>query len=87
MNRHWYEAALCAIHNLAQSGRGFTTDDVWDALAALATFTTEPRALGAIMRDAARAGTIQPTVNFVKSRRPVCHSRPVRVWVGAAARR
>lgn len=83
MNMDWYEAALRVIRGLAGSGKRFTTDDVWEALEKQLVNTPEHRAMGAVMRDAARAGTIQPTVNYVKSRRPACHARPVRVWVGA----
>lgn len=86
MNMDWYAAALQAIRALAaryaRTGERFTTDDVWEALEARLVNTPEHRAMGAVMRDAARAGTIAPTANYQKSRRPACHARPVRVWVG-----
>lgn len=83
INMDWYEAALRVIRGLANSGKLFTTDDVWEALEKQLVATPERRAMGAVMRDTARAGTIKPTTNYVKSRRPACHARPVRVWIGA----
>lgn len=82
MDMAWYATAFRVVRQLGQSGKHFTTDDVWDALDKLPVATPEPRALGAVMRDAKRAGSIQPTNNYAKSRRAACHARPVRVWVG-----
>lgn len=42
--------------------------------------THEPRALGALMREAARAGDIEATDAWALSERVACHRRPLRVW-------
>jgi hypothetical protein len=40
----------------------------------------EPRALGALMREAARNGLIEATDRVRPSERPQCHMNPKRVW-------
>ena len=62
-------------------GTTFTTDDVWAAADRWAVTTGEPRALGAVMRRAAKAGLTVATAEYRPSVRPECHARPVRVWV------
>ena len=79
-NPEWWQAALTAVAELAGRHRGFTTDQVWQHLAAQALTPHEPRALGAVMRVAARARLIAPTDRYVPSERPQAHRRPVRVW-------
>jgi hypothetical protein len=76
----WMQAALKAVHTLAVSRDTFTTDDVWDALSNVKCTTHEPRAMGAVMRHAAREGTIEASPNYRTSQRVECHGRPVRVW-------
>ena len=79
-NQEWKSLARSAVVFLAETGRPFTTDDVWDLLDALPVKTHEPRALGAIMQKAAKDGLIRSSGPYVKSRRPECHRRPVAVW-------
>lgn len=76
----WKEAAARVIHDLALTLETFTTDQVWEALANYPQATHEPRALGALMQEAAKAGAISATNEYRNSARPACHSRPVRVW-------
>lgn len=77
----WLTQAHLAIEALCRLRREFTTDDVWDYLAAHQLDTPdEPRAIGAVMRSAARAGLIAPTDRYVNSERPDCHARPIKVW-------
>jgi hypothetical protein len=40
----------------------------------------EPRAIGAMMTNAAKAGVIAPTNRYTPSARPECHRRPVKIW-------
>lgn len=65
--------------------RRFTTDDIWDALGD--DFPLEPRVMGALMVKAQRLGWCMATEDYRKSRRPECHSRPIRVWLGLAGAR
>lgn len=78
----WRDAAMRVIRSLAASGAEFTTDEVWSALARSGHVTHEPRALGALMVQAGKAGIVKPTDRYRNSRRVECHARPVRVWVG-----
>lgn len=73
----WLHQAVGAVQLLAGERQYFTTDDVWDLLDSA---PPEPRALGAVMREQARAGLIVATDRTQKSRRVECHARPVRVW-------
>lgn len=77
----WRLAARQAILRVALNHpTGFTTDEVWAELADGDTATHEPRALGAQMRAAAKAGEITGTDTYRPSTRADCHMRPVRVW-------
>ncbi len=71
-------AAIRAVLKVASANPTFTTDEVWALIGDNAT--NEPRALGGIMIELAKANKIANTGNFRKSTRKVCHSRPVAVW-------
>lgn len=73
----WKTAAEAVLAGLAATGKPFTTDEVW----AMLPQPPEPRALGALMRHAARAGKIR-RVGWRASSRPECHCRPVAMWTG-----
>ena len=77
----WLAEALAALRSVAEKQALFTTDDVWDRLD-LEGFgrIAEPRALGAVMRRAAKLGWVEPTDWTRPGRRKVAHGRPVRVW-------
>lgn len=79
----WRQRALQVVEYLAATRGTFTTDDVWEQLAVHGEATHEPRALGAIMRTAARQGICAPTPTYRTSSRAACHARPVRVWRAA----
>lgn len=78
----WLATADRIVRHLAAVGLPFTTDDVWSRLDARGVTTHEPRALGAVIRKAARRGLIATTGDYRKSVRPECHARPVAVWKG-----
>ena len=77
----WLTSCYNVIVQIATTTDTFTTDNIWQALknAALPT-PHEPRALGALMIAAHRAGLIAPTDRYRQSKRPECHARPIRVW-------
>lgn len=78
---NWKVAATGAVHTIARLRPEFTTDAVWGLLtAANVAPPHEERALGAIMRAAAREGWIEATDRTSKSVRPRCHARDLRVW-------
>lgn len=79
-NEVWMASAQQALRHLCDTGAAFTTDDLWLALEQAGVSTHEPRAMGAVVRRARQAGLITPA-GYVPSERPVCHGRPVRVWL------
>lgn len=77
----WLEQARLAVMSVANDYHEFTTDDVWDRLIAWQVpLRNDGRALGAVMRWAAKQGICSSTDTYRKSRRPECHLRPVMVW-------
>lgn len=76
----WWTACRRAIRYLALTRTTFTSDDVWERLRTHSVQTPEPRAMGAAFRGARSEGWISPMSSWSISRRPACHSRPVRVW-------
>lgn len=71
--------ALVAVDRAARKWPdGFTTDDVL-ALSGDVGFH-EPRAWGAVMRKARKAGICEPTGEQRTSTSARCHARPKRVW-------
>lgn len=61
-------------------GYRFTTDEMWAHLDDVGAWTPEPRAIGAVIRNASRAHLIRQTGQYVPSARPECHARPIPVW-------
>jgi hypothetical protein len=77
----WKRLALSAIEYLARCRASFTTDDVWEMLGGLDVSTHEPRAMGAMMRQAKKKGWVVGSNTYRPSKRPECHRRPMMVWV------
>lgn len=73
----WLNRAMAAVHRLARSRATFTSDDLWKLVG---DPPGDPRALGAVMRGAARDKLCETTGTTVKSQRVVCHRRPIAVW-------
>lgn len=73
----WIQKAVSIIRAIARIYPTLTSDMVWKSIE---TAPKEPRAMGAAFREAARRGYIEPTDRVQKSKRPACHSRPIRVW-------
>ena len=84
-DKAWLDTARRVVWQFIKEGQPFTTDLVWERLDALDVHTHEPRALGAVMRSAARAGFLTNTGSYFKSTRPECHSRPVPLWLPRSA--
>lgn len=81
----WKTAARAAVGYLCTRSDPFTTDDAWSLLTAWdVPATHEPRAMGAIIREASRSGLIVKTGDYVESKRPESHCRPLPVWRVAA---
>lgn len=78
----WAEAAYLACCLVAEEQPLFTSDNVWMKLATLFPqySTHEPRAMGAVLRRAAKENKICGTDDYVKSNRPECHHRPQMIW-------
>lgn len=80
----WKAGVEAYARMLARTRGEFTSDDVQELLDQAGLSTHEPNAMGAIMHKLARAGVIQATDRFVKSRRPSANSRRIAVWKAAA---
>ena len=80
-DRRWYAEALVCVRNLAAVRHEVTADDVMEMLENMGLTTDEPRAMGAVMRNAAEVGWItgQPE-HYRPSRRAARNNGPVRVW-------
>lgn len=76
----WKDAAAGVLRSLALQRSEFSTDDIWFRLGEIGVSTPEPRAMGAIVRQAAREGLIEWTGMYRRSFRRACHRRPVAVW-------
>lgn len=79
-DKEWKVAALEAVKAVANANGRFTANEVWEELAKGGASTAEPRALGAIFRKARKLGWIQPTNEYLPSKIPQQHRRPIRVW-------
>lgn len=76
----WKKDALAAVGQIASRYELFTADHVWWKLGERGHLTQDPRALGAIMRNAASNGWIRATDAYQPSSRIENHRRPVRIW-------
>lgn len=79
-NEEWCATALQAVLLVARRRVVFTTDDVWACLSAVNAAPSDNRALGAVMREAAKRGYITNTGRTAKSKSVVNHARPLAVW-------
>lgn len=77
-SEEWMAAAFRAASEIPPGTR-FTTDDLWPSLDGY--WTHEPKAMGAVMNRVAKEGVARATSDHVLSKRPVCHARPLRVWI------
>lgn len=73
----WQAEAAIVIRAVAKKKATFTTDDLW---AAGLSRPHEPRALGAAMGTARRAGVVEPTGEWRVSVRAICHRRRLWIW-------
>ncbi|MGW8630575.1 hypothetical protein [Streptomyces sp. NPDC055793] len=76
----WKAKAHATVIAVADSLGEFTVDDLWDAGL---DKPAEPRAMGPILRKAARDGFIRQTGNYAKSR--YRNATPIPVWIDATA--
>lgn len=81
----WKSEAFCAVFEIAGVKSEFTTDDVWVALGGRCG-THDPRAMGAVMTDAASAGICVKSSRVTPSKRKQCHKRPISIWISCRAR-
>lgn len=80
-DQDWKREARDAVLHAAAHRAEFTSDYIWWLLQQRGVMPPhEPRALGAIMRAAAREGLIQRSDRVVESVRVANHRRPVAVW-------
>ena len=84
MDRAWLclQWLRAATLKAADGGDVLTSDDIWHYMARYypKLSTHDPRAMGAVFEKAAAAGLIRKTERTVKSKRPECHRRDIRIW-------
>lgn len=79
-DQDWMKSALEVVHRLCQNHEEFSTDDVHRELEGSGTSTQDGRALGAVLRQAAKKCWCRNTMRVQVSRRSECHRRPIAVW-------
>jgi hypothetical protein len=81
-NTEWKRVMLICALEVAKRKPFLNTDDLehWRSTYYPNHTTHENRAIGPIMREAAKLGYCTPTLDWVESRQKVNHSRPMRVW-------
>ena len=72
----WRYRALDALYHLALGQPDLIANDLWNHVEK----PREPRATGALMKQAAKRGWIAPTERFVSVPSVSRHAAPVRVW-------
>lgn len=77
----WQAATTSAIRWVAERRPELTADPIWTMLDAWGVdMPHEPRALGPLMKAAARSGWIEHTGRWHRSVRPQNHRRWVAIW-------
>jgi hypothetical protein len=76
----WRDTAIRVVRGLCMSQATLSADDIWNALKAYNEATHEPRALGGILRHCAKLGYCKVSDQYIKSRLPQRHSRPIPLW-------
>lgn len=82
-HQEWKVEAEQVVRHLCSTKQFFTADDV---LERITSHTTDNRALGAVMQNAAKAGLIRSTGRYEQSRLPIRHKRPVCLWESVVLR-
>jgi hypothetical protein len=85
---HWRQCMLESLKEVALRKPVFNTDDVvgWCRTHHPNATTREKRAIGPLMRYAAKLGYCEPIEGWTKSIQAQCHSRPIRTWFSLAYR-
>ncbi len=76
----WFAAAYRLVRVIARQNEYFTTDDVWRSARDLGAPQTDPRVMGAVMRQISRDAVAYRTQFTRISTRPCCHCRPISLW-------
>lgn len=81
-HEYWKECAFCAVMWVATEMEEYTTDHIHQKLydEYRDAETPELRALGAVMREAAKLGIHELTERRWKSERAIAHRNPKSVW-------
>lgn len=79
-NKEWKDKVLNIIKILLISHKHITADDVCFLMEEWEIEMKHPNALGGLFRTAARRNWCRKTGNFISSKIPRKHSRPLQVW-------
>ena len=78
----WFDEATAAVELLILRKSPFTTDDVWRLIHHTGKKTSEPRAMGAVIKQFSKEKRLEQ-IGYRPSMRPECHMRPIAVWIAA----
>ena len=77
----WKQVAYKAVLAVCRRLDTFIVDDVWEEMGGEnAPMPSEPRAMGAVIRKAAKDGLIVHAGTYTLSARVTCHRNPTTVW-------
>jgi len=80
LDEEWKDRMYRAVVACAESNREFICDDVWRYASDADRNFAKPKALGAVVLRAAKAGVIANTGRFEKTANARRHRSPVPVW-------
>lgn len=78
-SHNWKNVAYVTALAIAVRQRTLVSEDVWEHMPE-GTYTHEPRAMGAIMRQLRKDNIIVPTGEYTISKSPLGHGRPSHIW-------
>lgn len=78
-DRWWMRQAIRCVHYLSKSHKEIAADDVWDSMKNM-TLPNNPRSMGLVFKICKKAGIIEPTEKYRKTRRKKANGREIRIW-------
>jgi len=78
-DRWWMRQAIRCVHYLSKTHHEIAADDIWDSMANFSA-PNNPRSMGVVFKICKKAGIIEPTEKFRKTRRKKANGREIRIW-------
>ena len=77
-SEEYKDMLICAVYRVLDKFDQFTADDVWAEAEHVKGFSSDPRALGGILSQFKKSGTIEPMGVYKPSVRR--HAAPIMIW-------